>query len=116
MFWYFVTNVKKTYSMKYPCLFLLLFLCFLSFSQQPTQTVRGSVFDNETKFPLIGAKVVVSSDNFIDKAVTDLEGEFVVENVHNGLRSSFYKAGRFSPSREKGVHHFHRLISEFINN
>ena len=43
------------------------------------------------------------------------EDEFVVENVHNGLRSSFYKAGRFSPKREEGVHHFHRLISEFMN-
>jgi|TARA_B110000467_G_scaffold146639_1_gene151019 choline monooxygenase len=43
------------------------------------------------------------------------EDEFVVENVHNGLRSSFYKAGRFSPTKEQGVHHFHRLISEFLN-
>ena len=43
------------------------------------------------------------------------EDEFVVENVHNGLRSSFYKAGRFSPTREEGVHHFHKLISKFMN-
>jgi choline monooxygenase len=43
------------------------------------------------------------------------EDEFVVENVHNGLRSSFYNAGRFSPTREQGVHHFHRLISKFMN-
>jgi len=42
------------------------------------------------------------------------EDEFVVENVHHGLRSSFYKAGRFSPTREQGVHHFHRLISDFL--
>jgi hypothetical protein len=56
----------------------------LSFSQQPTQTVRGSVFDNETQFPLIGAKVIVSSDNFTAKALTDFEGEFVVETVPVG--------------------------------
>jgi choline monooxygenase len=43
------------------------------------------------------------------------EDEFVVENVHKGLRSSFYKAGRFSPTREQGVHHFHKLLSEFMN-
>ena len=43
------------------------------------------------------------------------EDEFVVENVHNGLRSAFYKAGRFSTTREQGVHHFHKLISEFMN-
>lgn len=43
------------------------------------------------------------------------EDEFVVENVHKGIRSSFYKAGRFSPTREKGVHHFHRLLAQFLN-
>jgi len=44
------------------------------------------------------------------------EDEFVVENVQKGVRSSFYKAGRFSPTREKGVHHFHSLLSKFLNN
>lgn len=43
------------------------------------------------------------------------EDEFVVENVQKGIRSSFYKAGRFSPEREKGVHHFHRLLAKFMN-
>ncbi len=43
------------------------------------------------------------------------EDEFVVESVQKGVRSSFYKAGRFSPTREKGVHHFHRLLAEFLN-
>jgi len=43
------------------------------------------------------------------------EDEIVVENVQKGVRSTFYKAGRFSPTREKGVHHFHRLLAEFLN-
>ena len=43
------------------------------------------------------------------------EDEEVVENVQKGVSSRFYKCGRFSPSMEMGVHHFHRLISEFIN-
>jgi len=43
------------------------------------------------------------------------EDEFVVENVQKGVNSSFYKAGRFSPTREKGVHHFHRLLAEFLS-
>ncbi|MDP6921894.1 MAG: aromatic ring-hydroxylating dioxygenase subunit alpha [Lutibacter sp.] len=42
------------------------------------------------------------------------EDEFVVEGVHKGLQSRFYKAGRFSPSMEKGVHHFHRLLASYI--
>lgn len=43
------------------------------------------------------------------------EDEFVVENVQKGVRSSFYKAGRFSPTREQGVHHFHLLLAKFLN-
>jgi len=43
------------------------------------------------------------------------EDEFVVEHVQKGVRSSFYKAGRFSPKMEKGVHHFHRLLAAFLN-
>jgi len=43
---------------------------------------------------------------------TEREDEFVVEGVQKGLQSSFYNHGRFSPRREKGVHYFHRLISQ----
>ena len=45
----------------------------------------------------------------IDKV--EREDEFVVEGVHKGVRSNFYQSGRFSPSREKGVHQFHRLLA-----
>lgn len=43
------------------------------------------------------------------------EDEHVVENVQRGMHSAFYSSGRFSPTREQGVHHFHRLISRFMN-
>jgi len=46
----------------------------------------------------------------------ELEDEEVVEGVQTGIRSKFYQAGRFSPSREKGVHHFHRLLAQSLNN
>jgi choline monooxygenase len=42
------------------------------------------------------------------------EDEFVVESCQKGLRSRFYDRGRFSPRRETGTHHFHRLIARFI--
>lgn len=45
---------------------------------------------------------------------TEREDEFVVEAVQRGLRSRFYKSGRFSPKREKGVHYFHRLVGEHL--
>ncbi|AIE86105.1 aromatic ring-hydroxylating oxygenase subunit alpha [Fimbriimonas ginsengisoli] len=43
------------------------------------------------------------------------EDEAVVELVQRGVRSRFYDRGRFSPTRELGVWHFHRLLSEFLS-
>ena len=45
----------------------------------------------------------------------ELEDEQVVQQVQKGVASRFYKNGRFSPTMEQGVHHFHTLISDFIN-
>jgi len=42
---------------------------------------------------------------------TEMEDEEVVERVHKGLQSRLYKHGRFSPTQEQGVHHFHRLLA-----
>lgn len=44
----------------------------------------------------------------------ELEDQAVVESVQKGIRSRVYDKGRYSPSREKGTHHFHRLIAEFM--
>lgn len=40
------------------------------------------------------------------------EDEAVVEGVQRGVRSRLYDRGRYSPTRETGVHHFHRLLVE----
>ena len=45
----------------------------------------------------------------------EMEDEEVVESVQRGLRSRLYFRGRYSPKMEKGVHHFHRLMYEFMN-
>jgi len=42
------------------------------------------------------------------------EDEAAVESVQRGLRSRLYGRGRYSPSHERGVHHFHRLLCEFM--
>lgn len=42
------------------------------------------------------------------------EDEVVVEGVQRGIRSRYYKNGRFSPMREQGVHHFHRLLAKYV--
>ena len=44
----------------------------------------------------------------------ELEDEEIVQRVQKGVGSRFYKNGRFSPKMEKGVHHFHSLISKFM--
>ncbi|MEX0274352.1 MAG: SRPBCC family protein [Flavobacteriaceae bacterium] len=58
------------------------------------------------------SKIDVGAGADIDKV--EREDEFVVENVHRGLQSRYYQAGRFSPKREKGVHHFHSLLAHYM--
>lgn len=41
----------------------------------------------------------------------EMEDEAVVESVARGVHSPLYRGGRYSPSREQGVHHFHRLLA-----
>lgn len=42
------------------------------------------------------------------------EDEAVVEATQRGIHSRFYDRGRYSPTREQGVHHFHLLLTEFL--
>jgi len=74
---------------------------------------------NRTKVSFISyvydySKLDKGAGSALDKV--QREDEFVVENVQKGVRSSFYKAGRFSSTREQGVHHFHSLLAKFLNN
>jgi choline monooxygenase len=42
------------------------------------------------------------------------EDEVIVESVQRGVRSRLYERGRYSPKREQGVHHFHRLLARAL--
>ena len=44
----------------------------------------------------------------------ELEDQTVVLEVQRGINSRSYKAGRYSPKHEKGLHHFHQLIRNYI--
>lgn len=44
----------------------------------------------------------------------EAEDEAVVEAVQSGVRSRLYGRGRYSPTRETGVHHFHRMLVGFM--
>lgn len=68
---------------------LLLSICvifsFSSIAQEITQTVRGTVIDSESKYPLIGSKIKVIS--ITDKqlgGICDINGNFVINNVPIG--------------------------------
>jgi len=62
----------------------------------------------------------VADESLIEKSAgadlhgVEMEDEAVVESVQKGIRSRFYLHGRYSPTREQGTHHFHRLIAEFM--
>lgn len=45
----------------------------------------------------------------------EMEDEAVVEAVQRGMRSRLYSRGRYSPERETGTHHFHRLLAQAMN-
>lgn len=59
-------------------------LCF----SQITQTIRGKVADKESKIPLIGASVILTTDTsvFIG-TTTDVDGYFKLENIPVGRQS-----------------------------
>jgi len=59
-------------------------------------------------------KLEHGAGSILDKV--EREDEDIVEKVQKGVSSRFYKHGRYSPKMEKGIHHFHSLITEFINN
>ena len=44
----------------------------------------------------------------------ELEDEAVVQLVQRGVRSRLFRHGRYSPSHETGVHHFHRLLAQAL--
>lgn len=57
------------------------------------------------------SKLDIGAGADLDKV--EIEDEEIVQQVQKGVTSRYYKHGRFSPSMEKGVHHFHKLISKF---
>lgn len=53
---------------------------------QPSQTVRGKVFDSETNYPLVGAKVIIWTSDSVPnlRAITNPDGAFTIPKVPVG--------------------------------
>lgn len=68
---------------------LLLFLFVLGATHliaQPTQTVRGKIFDAETNYPLIGVRIEIITEDSVKRfgAYSDIDGRFIIGNVPVG--------------------------------
>ena len=66
-----------------------------------------TLFEWYFRDPLSAEKEIEETISFSDEI--QLEDIAICEAVQRGLRSSTYDRGRYSPARENGVHHFHRL-------
>ena len=65
--------------MKFNLLLVFTFITTLVFSQNLTQTIRGTVTDKQTLQPIIGAKVIVVGSEPLIGSVTNLDGQFRLE-------------------------------------
>jgi choline monooxygenase len=41
----------------------------------------------------------------------EVEDQGIVEATQRGVASRVYDRGRYSPTKETGVHHFHRMLT-----
>ncbi len=64
-------------------LFFILAVFTMAFCQGPTQTIKGTIIDKDSKQALIGATVSIESNPSLG-SVTDLDGNFRLENVPIG--------------------------------
>lgn len=64
--------------------FALLFLSAFAFSQNPTQTVRGNILDQQSEMPLIGVTVELVGADAATGTITDIDGYFELANVPIG--------------------------------
>lgn len=72
-------------------LVLSLLLSAFAYTQNITQTIRGTIVDKETFQPLIGAKVILIGSDPLIGSVTDLDGKFRLDSVPVGKQSILVK-------------------------
>ncbi len=65
-------------------LLLILLSSSITFGQDVTNTVSGTVIDQQSEFPIPGAKVVIIESNPIKRVLTDLDGNFEIIGVPVG--------------------------------
>jgi len=69
---------------KISILFVIALIQTVVFAQDITQNIRGVVTDKQSQSPIPGVKVIVNESEPLLAAITDVEGNFVIENVPIG--------------------------------
>ncbi len=64
-------------------------------------------------YPLPGMEQPAGEEASLERV--ELEDQSVVKSVQKGIKSRYYKRGRYSSVHEKGVHHFHGLLADSLN-
>jgi hypothetical protein len=71
-------------SAKYYYFLLILIFPLFTFGQGPTQTIRGTVIDADTRLPLIGASVIIPGSEPLIGTSTNQKGSFRLDNLPLG--------------------------------
>jgi len=104
----FGKNVAAYYWWLYPNLMLNFYPWGLSMN------VINPISENETEVRYYG---FVNDKKLLGKGAgsnldrVELEDQFVVEACQKGMKSSNYSNGRYSPTMERGLHHFHMMLT-----
>lgn len=70
--------------LKIRTLYFILFISVFSYSQNITQTIKGKIIDESSQEPLPFATVVIIGSNPILGSTSDVDGNFILENVPLG--------------------------------
>jgi len=76
--------MKRICKVKMVLLVLIVLFSALARSQNLTQTVRGKIYDTDTKLPLVGTTVIVKEPAPLVATTTDANGNFRLENILTG--------------------------------
>lgn len=81
----------------------LLFLGIVLHAQTTTQTVKGVVIDKDSQMPLIGATVSITTVEPVIGSATDIDGNFVINNVPTGRHNIVCEYIGYKASFMEGV-------------
>ncbi len=65
-------------------------------------------------FSNVGDKSMLGKGAGGDLDKIEAEDQEIVEATQRGVGAGAYDRGRYSPTRETGVHHFHRMLTKTL--